>query len=210
MCVYVKSLCVSRAFFFSAASMRSASFRAAAPLRKLVVSGREVRVRQHFMDVPVPQARRRAADLTGLKVWPCSLRLLHHYESDVLPRLLQRRRASGDDAPLRVLELGSGVGALGLGIAAVGGARVVLTDPGVTVNLAADYSSNTLDWLAANVADNEAALRERAPAVRRLVWGDEAHTAALLAEFASPFDLVVGTQRRSADGWTSGSGALAP
>ena len=167
-------------------------------------------MRQHFMDVPVPQARRRAADLTGLKVWPCSLRLLHHYESDVLPRLLQRRRASGDDAPLRVLELGSGVGALGLGIAAVGGARVVLTDPGVAVNLAADYSSNTLDWLAANVADNEAALRERAPAVRRLVWGDEAHTAALLAEFASPFDLVVGTQRRSADGWTSGSGALAP
>ena len=50
-------------------------------------------------------------------------------------RKRQARRGQPSSAPLQVLELGAGVGALGLGIAALGNARVVMTDPNVAVNL---------------------------------------------------------------------------
>ena len=72
-----------------------------------------------------PQVRDRRADLTGLRLWPISLKLLQEYEEHVLPRLREQRAQCGrPSAPLRVLELGAGVGALGLGVAALGDAQV--------------------------------------------------------------------------------------
>ena len=51
------------------------------------------------------------ADGTGLKVWPTSVPLLSHLQQLISKRLPMER-------PLRVLELGSGCGLLGMGLAA--------------------------------------------------------------------------------------------
>ena len=153
--------------------------------------GASITVLQHFMDTPVPQRPQRRADLTGLKLWPCALRLLARLDSTLLPQLRAQLQAS--DRPLRVLELGSGTGVLGMGLAALG-EQVLLTDPAAHVRFAVgedDARCDTLAWLGANVEENSAALSDRAQ-VAPLLWGDEGHMAGVEAAHA-PFDLVVGS-----------------
>lgn len=97
--------------------------------------------------------------------------------------------------PLRVLELGSGCGLLGLGLAATCNAEVVLTDPAVAVNFAEDAESgNTLDWLRENVERNREAVGDRAR-VEQLAWGDADAAEALRRTCGNDagFDLVVGS-----------------
>ena len=93
--------------------------------RKVTVAGQSIKLIQHFMDTPVAQPRRIGgpkADLTGLKVWPVSLRLIEHLHAELLPGVQQR----AGNRPLRVLELGAGCGSLGIGLAALG-LQVLLT-----------------------------------------------------------------------------------
>ena len=143
------------------------------------------------MDAPVAQPRRkRVADLTGLKIWPCSHHVLAHLEANLLPRL-----AASSNSPLRILELGAGTGALGISLGvSPAPTRVVVTDPAIDVHFA-DSTSNTLDWLRANVEINP--VGERVVA-RKLLWGDSADTEAVLNEQIWPdadagFDVVLGS-----------------
>ena len=78
-----------------------------------------VYIRQHYFEAPVeqPRGRHRVADLTGLRTWHCQVPLFYHLQSSVLPRLLER---AGGRSSLRVLELGSGCGLLGLSVAGLG------------------------------------------------------------------------------------------
>ena len=130
-----------------------------------------------------------STDLTGRVVWPCALVLLSHLRRAVLPGLL-----ASTDRPLRILELGSGTGVLGLGVAAALGRRaaaVVLTDLLFSVGVGASGAPSTsLDFLNETVAANADL---GAAAARPLLWGNAEQLAALLAEYGR-FDLVVGSE----------------
>ena len=125
-------------------------------------SGATVLLRQHFFDVPVLQPRLHgaSADRSGLKNWPCAVPLLAFIEAKVLPQLRRARLAhlGRSVRPLRVLELGSGCGLLGLGLAAgATDVRVLLTDPDVPTAFGAPAEQaldSTLDWLRSNVTLN--------------------------------------------------------
>ena len=108
-----------------------------------------VAIRQHFFDAFVPQPRltrealRHNADRSGLKNWPCAWPTLNFIVRQVLPDILEYREndplngRGGQRERLRVLELGSGCGLLGIGIAASSKSTdVVLTDPDVPTRFA--------------------------------------------------------------------------
>ena len=61
---------------------------------------------------------------------------------------------------IRVLELGSGTGILGIGIASLG-CNVVLTDPALDMNLTEEVSSNTLEHLQKNLEQNKSLAGDR-------------------------------------------------
>jgi ribosomal protein L11 methylase PrmA len=63
-------------------------------------------------------------------------------------------------AEIKVLELGSGTGVLGIGIASLG-CNVVLTDPALDMNLTEDVSSNTLEHLRKNLEQNKSITGDR-------------------------------------------------
>ena len=81
--------------------------------------------------------------------------MLTHFSDVVLPILLKNRRLKLDDVnEIKVLELGSGTGILGIGIASLG-CKVVLTDPALDMNLSEEHSSNTIEHLRKNVEQNK-------------------------------------------------------
>ena len=55
---------------------------------------------------------------------------------------------------IKILELGSGTGLLGIGIASLG-CKVILTDPALDMNLSEQLSSNTIEHLRKNVEQNK-------------------------------------------------------
>jgi len=88
---------------------------------------------------------------------------------------------------LRILELGSGCGLLGIGLAAMGHS-VVLTD--ADVEFEDDTStSSTLTWLKDNVDLNRNVVGGRST-VQPLLWGDGDNTDAVEGDF----DLIVGSE----------------
>jgi len=165
-----------------------------AAVRALSLGEKTIHIRQHFFDKPIPQPRSgpRRADLTGMKIWPVSLRLLNKLCDASDDRLgvdaLLRHR--GGEGPLRVLELGSGVGLLGIGLATRrSDVSVLLTDPGVAVHFE-DGASNTMEWLSANVAANRDGSGGRASS-QQLLWGCDEHIEAIRR--LGPFDLILGS-----------------
>ena len=140
-------------------------------------------LRQRQFEGAGPRATRPyRADGTGLKVWPTALPLLAHLRARLPETLL------GSGRPLRVLELGSGCGLLGLGLAAASeNVKVLLTDPAVDLE-----DGNSLEWLSQNVERNREVVGDRA-SVAKLVWGNVADVEAVRQSHSDGFYLVVGS-----------------
>lgn len=115
-------------------------------------------------------------DLTDLKFWPTA-------SQPMLVELGKRYHSK----PLRILELGSGCGLLGIGLAAMAH-TVFLTD--ADVNFSDDtITSSTLEWLQSNVELNHNVIGDRAT-VHPLLWGDANDMDTIPHEF----DLIVGSE----------------
>jgi len=115
---------------------------------------------------------RSTTEHSGGVVWETAFFLARYLEQHVLPE----RRPNGDRR-LRVVELGSGCGLLGLALARLD-CKVTLTEqPAAMGNLKA------------NVAAHKAASGGGLPKAMQLSWGEEADIAAVSAR--GPFDLVV-------------------
>ena len=163
-------------------------------MQRISIGEHEVLIKEHFHDEsPKRVGSVGAADLTGLKVWPLADPLLRRLQANVLPSLRQLR-GSDDLRPLatgglRVLELGSGQGLLGIALAAQGD-EVVLTDPAVDFGGSAS-ATNTLSRLRGNIDLNRDLVGRRASA-EKLLWGNETDMAAVQGK--GPFDLVIGCE----------------
>lgn len=154
---------------------------------QIVVNGVHISVdpeaTEHFFDF----------NATGARVWPAAPVLIRHLENS--PSL--RQRLSG----ARVLELGSGLGLVGLSIAALGAKKVCLTDR--LVPRFADprgtsgpilHSEFQLKALDSNVEANIPALRHTncELVVKELAFGNVAAATQIVDEHG-PFDVVVGS-----------------
>ena len=143
----------------------------------------DVEATEHFFDF----------NATGARVWPSAPVLIRHLEKS--PSLRRRLRGA------RVLELGSGLGLVGLSIAALEAKKVCLTDrlvprfanPRGTSGpiLHSDFQLKALD---SNVEANTPALRHTGCEliVKELAFGDLAAATHIVDEHG-PFDVVVGS-----------------
>lgn len=114
-------------------------------------------------------------DATGRFVWPTALYLLERIQQDFF-------ETTDDAASLNVLELGSGCGLLGMGLAATSlRTTVVATD-----------HPNSIDWLHGNVELNQDALRKGNIFVAPLEWGDRQAAEGIQA-LRGAFDLILGS-----------------
>ncbi len=132
-------------------------------------------------------------DVTGLRLWPCSHTLLEFVVHEQMPKLQHR--------PLKVLELGAGVGLVSLAVASwlqqehasnnesLSPSVVVMTDPAIPLGAGGGCS---LDLLEAAAAANASVAAAATP--RKLLWGDIADLARLRDEFGDHFDLVLGAE----------------
>ena len=83
-------------------------------------------------------------------------------QNEILPSTKQKIPDIGlGNRPVRVLELGSGTGILGLCVASLGDVQVLLTDPALNVNLSETESSNTINQLQANLERNREVVGQR-------------------------------------------------
>jgi len=143
-------------------------------------------------------------DLTGLKLWKTvPLPMIQH--------ILQSSSLSLSNTPTTILELGSGCGTLGIGLAALLGphCNVILTDADVKFveTITAPKRNNkdddnkqtqpspqeewtSLSWLQQNVELN----RKDRVSVQPLYWGDEEHMRSILLECQGGVDVIVGSE----------------
>ena len=97
--------------------------------------------------------------VANISVWSSSIPLLKYFERFVFPVLLKSQHSKGIK-PIKILELGSGTGVLGIGIASLG-LNVVLTDPALDMNLSEERSSNTMEHLRTNLDKNKELIGDR-------------------------------------------------
>ena len=143
----------------------------------------ELQIREQFTMPPGGGGvSNNAGDLTGRFVWPSSMPLLQRLQRDFLAP-----DGKGQESPsknIRILELGSGCGLLGIGIQVLGGSKVevILSEHGGAVK-----------WLKTNIEQNEA-LFERTPTAICLDWRKfnsiDSHVGLVDEE---DFDLIVGS-----------------
>ena len=126
-----------------------------------------------------------ATDMTGLRLWNCSLCLVQCLMSPTeLPHMSTKL-----GRPLRIVELGAGTGLLGLAVAnrLERSSEVVLTDPDVAIG----GGRTSLDVLRANIEANVA--KSPSAAAAKLLWGS-AHDIAALVDRYGVFDVAVGSE----------------
>ena len=85
--------------------------------------------------------------------------MFEYLTKEAFPKYYEHHN-QGNKKELQILELGSGTGILGLCLS-VNGSNVVLTDPGIDVNLSEGKSSNTINLLRSNVEVNQAEVEGR-------------------------------------------------
>ena len=106
--------------------VRRASSLANEQWTKVDVGGKTAKLRVDYFDTPMKQPKTkkgRVADRTGCRPWPVARPMLEHLRTDVIPDL-----ESDLGRPPRVLELGSGVGLLGISLSVGLGVDVLLSD----------------------------------------------------------------------------------
>ena len=131
----------------------------------------ELCFKQRFTVTPGSVSRN---DMTGTWVWPTATKMLKRLCVD----LNDLRR---QDKPLKILELGSGCGLLGIALAATGD-EVVLTD-----------HEGNMDWLCDNIELNRTVVGRRAKTAV-LGWGDQDNMTAIESAFGrGTFDAIVGS-----------------
>lgn len=132
-------------------------------------------------------------DLTGLKMWPTTSEPMFTTLKKVILPAMHKEMESDSARPLRILELGSGCGLLGISLASLG-EEVILTDPAVsfwhTETESGDVMS-TLDHLRENIEINSKVVENRAVAAK-LFWGNEEDLDNI--ENEGPFDLIIGSE----------------
>jgi hypothetical protein len=136
----------------------------------------EFKIRQQF--TAPPGGVDTSIDSTGRFVWSTTVCLRERIQRDVVNA---EGAAASQPERLQVLELGSGCGLLGMGLAATGLVDVVLTD-----------HPNAMEWLSSNIELNRDIVREHAR-MAPLEWGNDQHATQLEAQLTSPFDLIVGS-----------------
>ncbi|KAL7438647.1 hypothetical protein ACHAXM_007360 [Skeletonema potamos] len=140
-------------------------------------------------------------DLTGLKMWPTTSEPMFRQLVDVILPAMHDDNTHGDGTcssqPLRILEIGSGCGLLGISLAAYG-EIVVLTDPAFPFRdtLRSDPeehvdSITTLDHLQSNIDLNADILEGRATTAK-LLWGDANDIEYI--KNRGQYDLVIGSE----------------
>jgi len=122
------------------------------------------------------------ADLTGFRVWESGPRLISYIDRH-RSTLIQNRT---------VLELGAGMGAVGLAAAALYAKHVVLSDADSVATLAGEHGWEERGRLA-TLADNAKLNGERAAAVsvEALSWGDPVHLCDLSARWPDGFETIL-------------------
>ena len=94
-------------------------------------------------------------------VWSSAIPLFEYLSRDVIPTFHENTKFNQQQKQqINVLELGSGTGILGLCVAAKG-CNVVLTDPGIEVNLSQEKSGNTIEQLRRNLEYNLSVVERR-------------------------------------------------
>ena len=136
----------------------------------------EFKIRQQLM--APPGGVDTSIDSTGRFVWSTTVGLRERIQRDMV---YAENAAASQPERLQVLELGSGCGLLGMGLAATGLVDVVLTD-----------HPNAMEWLGSNIELNRDIIREHAR-VAPLGWGNDQHATQLEAQMTSHFDLIVGS-----------------
>ena len=87
---------------------------------------------------------------------------MDYLQNNILPSAkLKIRDIELEKRPLRVVELGSGTGILGLCVASLDDVQVLLTDPALDVNLSETESSNTIKHLRINLERNREVVGQR-------------------------------------------------
>ena len=141
-------------------------------------------------------------DLTGLKYWPTASEpmLERLQKAEYLPKLLKEKNR------IKVLELGSGIGLLGIGIASLNkNIEVILTDAPVdfeeiqkgngtsstTTPTSSSSRSSTLSVLEENVELNKDIVENRIT-VKPLLWGNKEHIQTI--DYQGHIDLIVGSE----------------
>lgn len=132
----------------------------------------ELRLKQRFTISPGSVT---STDMTGTRVWPTAKAMITRLSQDL------EQLGRNETSSLRILELGSGCGLLGMALSAMGN-EVFLTD-----------HAGNIDWLRENVNLNETTCQGR-PKTAVLDWGDKDHISTLKAEFTSGgLDAIIGT-----------------
>ena len=94
-------------------------------------------------------------------VWSSAIPLFEYINREVIPNFRENTKYNQrQKQEINVLELGSGTGILGLCVAAKG-CNVVLTDPGIEVNLSQEKSCNTIEHLRCNLKYNISVVEQR-------------------------------------------------
>ena len=159
--------------------------------------GAEVKI-GHLMQIGGLEAD---GDLTGLKMWPTTSEPMFRQLVDVILPAMHDDNTPGDGScspqPLRILEIGSGCGLLGISLAAHG-EKVTLTDPAFPFrdtnrsdSEEHEDSMTTLDHLQNNIDLNDNILEGRATSAK-LLWGDENDIENI--QNGGPYDLVIGSE----------------